>query len=320
LKLYVRRVLISDEFDEFLPRYFNFIRGVVDSDDLPLNVSRETLAQSKVLRIMAKKITRKVLEMLQKLADESDRLRQEREDDEDEDDEEVDVEEYEDEEEDNVEEVDLYEQFYSEYSKSIKLGVIEDRSYRAKLSKLLRFPTSKSDGKLISLEQYVDQMKEKQKVIYYITGESIDSCKNSPFVEKLLKYNYEVIYMVDPLDEYLVQAMTEYDGHQLQSVVKEGLQLDEESKDQLKKLKDEYSDLATWMKGVYGDRIEKVTISNRITNSPCVLVTGQYGWTANMERIMKAQTFANIDEQSQYMIAKKTMEINPYHPVIKELK
>jgi len=314
LKLYVRRVLISDEFEDFLPRYLNFVKGVVDSEDLPLNVSRETLAQNRVLKVMAKKITRKVLEMLKKLADDSRRAAEERKEKE-----EAGEEAAADDKEkkDEKDKEDDYITFWKAFGKSIKLGVIDDRSNKAKLSKLLRFETSKSEGKLVGLEDYVDRMKPKQKNIFYITGESIEQVKNSPFLERLKKKDLEVIYMVDPLDEYLVQSLTEFDGTTLQSITKEGLKLGDE--DKLSKWKDEFKDLTTWLSKVYGDKVEKVTISNRIANTPCVLVTSQYGWSANMERIMKAQTFANAGEAT-YMHAKKVMEINPRHPIIKELK
>jgi len=301
LKLYVRRVLISDEFDDFLPRYLNFIKGVVDSEDLPLNVSRETLPQSRVLKVMAKKLTRKVLEMLKKLADSEKK---------DEDQEET---------EPSKEEKSLYTQFWDNYGKSIKLGCIDDRANRAKLAKLLRFQSNKSEGKLTSLEDYVQRMKSKQKYIYYITGESLESVKDSPFLEKLNARGYEVLYLVDPLDEYLAQSMTEFEGTQLMSVTKEGLKLGDDDKDRMAKYKEEFKDLTQWLQGVYGSKVEKVVVSNRINKSPMVLVSGQYGWTANMERIMHAQTFANAQEAT-WLHSKKTLEINPFHPIIKELK
>jgi heat shock protein beta len=314
LKLYVRRVLISDEFEDFLPRYLNFVRGVVDSDDLPLNVNRETLAQNKVLQVMSKKITRKVLEMLKKLADDSKKLQEEQK-------KKAAEEKSGDEESADEPVVDEYATFYENFGKSIKLGIIDDKANKPKLSKLLRYITSKSDGKQVSLEDYVDRMKPKQKNIYYITGENLASVKSSPFLERLTKKGYEVVFMIDPLDEYLMQSMSEFDGHNFQSVTKEGLKFgdDDNDKERLDKLKEEFSDLSTWLKGVYADRVEKVVVSNRIAQSPCVLVTGQYGWSANMERIMKAQTFANADE-AKWMFSKKTMEINPYHPIIKALK
>jgi len=301
--------LISDEFEDFLPRYLNFVKGVVDSDDLPLNVSRETLAQNRIHKVMSKKITRKVLEMLKKLSDDSKKYNDEK------------AKEGEGEEKKDDEEGDVYNTFYTNFGKSIKLGIIDDKANRAKLTKLLRFQTTKSDGKLIALEDYVDRMKGSQKHIYYITGENIASVQNSPFLERLNKKGLEVVYMTDPLDEYLMQSLTEFDNKQFQSVTKDGLKFgdDDSEKDRLAKQKEEFKDLTTWLQGVYGDKVEKVVISNRIAKSPCVLVTGQYGWSANMERIMKAQTFANADE-ARFMFSKKTMEINPYHPIIKQLK
>jgi heat shock protein beta len=212
-----------------------------------------------------------------------------------------------------------YDTFWKNFGKSIKLGCIDDKANKAKLTKLLRFVTNKSDGKLISLEDYVERMKTKQKYIYYITGESLESVKNSPFLEKLNARGLEVIYMIDPLDEYLVQSMTEFEGTTLMSVTKEGLKLDDSDKDKLAKQKEEFKDLTSWLQGVYGDKVEKVVVSNRINKSPMVLVTGQYGWSANMERIMHAQTFANAQDAS-WLHSKKTLEINPFHPIIKELK
>jgi len=311
LKLYVRRVLISDEFEDFLPRYLNFIKGVVDSEDLPLNVSRETLAQSRVLKVMAKKITRKVLDMLKKMAEAA----KSKDEEEDEGEEKKD-EENEKKDTSGVKAEEKYGVFWKEFGKSIKLGVIDDRANRAKLAKLLRYQTSKSEGKVISLEEYVDRMNDKQKHIYYITGESLDAVKKSPFLERLASKGLEVVFMVDPLDEYLVQSLTEFDGTPLQSITKEGLKLGDE--DRLEKWKEELKPLTDWLASVYGDKVEKVTVSNRIATSPCVLVSGQYGWSANMERIMKAQTFANADEAT-WLHSKKTMEINPRHPIIKEL-
>merc|ERR1712038_350066 len=219
LKLYVRKVLISDSFDDFLPRYLSFVHGIVDSDDLPLNVARETLAQSRVLKVMSKKIVRKVLEMLRKMAERG-------EDDEDEEDEDEDEDEDEEEEEEDeeakekkeVEGKDDYVNFWKAYSKSIKLGMIDDRKNKSKLAKLLRFRSSKSGEDLISLENYVDRMQDDQKDIYYITGESVEYVENSPFLERLKQKDFEVLYMVDPIDEYVCNALTEFDGIKLQSV------------------------------------------------------------------------------------------------------
>jgi len=311
LKLYVRRVLISDEFDEFLPRYLNFVKGVVDSEDLPLNVSRETLAQSRVLKVMSKKILRKCLEMLQKMSD----------------DEQGDTDDAEEGELDEkskdapVADKTRYKIFWQNYSKSIKLGCIDDRANKSKLTKLLRFQTSKSDKEFVSLDKYVERMKKNQKYIYYITGESLEAVESSPFLEKLNAKGYEVIFMTDPLDEYLMQAVTDYEGTTFQSVTKDGLKIGnaDKEKQRLAKYKEEFKDLTKWMENIYGDKVDSVTVSNRINKSPLVVVTGRYGWSANMERIMQAQTFTNQAEHI-HMLSRKTVEINPHHPIIKTLK
>ena len=308
LKLFVRRVLISDEFSDFLPNYLAFIRGVVDSDDLPLNVSRETLAESRVIKVMAKKLTRKVLEMLRKMAEE-------------------DEEEEEDEEQENVDvDVDApkkekkkakYVQFWEQFGKSIKLGLIDDRANKAKLSKLIRYKSSKSEGKWISMEDYVDNMQDEQKFIYFITGESLELVEKSPLLEKANEKDFEVLYMVDPLDEYVTQSLTEYDGHVLASLGKEGLKLgDDADAEQYEKA---FSGFSTWLSDVLGAEVDKVVVSTRLTSSPCIIVTSQYGWSANMERIMKAQTFTDATKTNT-MLARKTLEINPRHPLIVALK
>jgi len=319
LKLYVRKVLISDEFEDFMPRYLSFIKGVVDSDDLPLNVNRETLAQNRLLKVMGKKLTRKALEMVKKLSEDQEKAleakNEKKEDEEGLSDEEKEAKKKD--EEKMKEEETIFDTFWSNFGKSIKLGVIDDRANKVALSKLLRFRTTKGDG-WRSLLQYVADMPDKQSYIYYITGENLDVVKASPFLEKMEKKGFEVVFMTDPLDEYLVQQMSEFEGKKLMSLTKDGLKLGEDKK-KIEKLEEEYKDFTAWLKGVYGDKVEKVAISNRLAKSPSVLVTGQYGWTANMERIMKAQTFSD-NAQHQWMLPKKTMEINPRHPLIKELR
>merc|ERR1711871_1811853 len=314
MRLYVRKVLITDEFEDLMPRYLNFIRGVVDSDDLPLNVSRETLQQHKVLRVMGKKLVRKALEMLRKLA--SKQKKEEEKEDSSADDT------NEESGEDATEEND-YLQFWEAFGKNIKLGLIEDSSNRTKLSKLLRFKSSFDNGeKWHSLEEYVARMKENQANIYYISGSSMEAVKDSPFMEKMRSKNLEVIFLVDPIDEYAIQNLTEFDGKKLPSITKENLKFgDEEDVD---KKRDElytqnFKSLTDWMKNVYGDKVEKITVSNRVVDTPCLLVTSQYGYSANMERIMQSQAFAD-NKRTSYLVSKKTMEINPRHPIIIELK
>merc|ERR1712178_139595 len=311
MRLYVRKVLITDEFEDLMPRYLNFIRGVVDSDDLPLNVSRETLQQHKVLRVMGKKLVRKALEMLRKLAS---KQKKEEENESDSTDDTS--------EEDATEEND-YLKFWESFGKNIKLGLIEDSSNRTKLSKLLRFKSSFDNGeKWHSLEEYVARMKENQANIYYISGSSMEAVKDSPFMEKMRSKNLEVIFLVDPIDEYAIQNLTEFDGKKLQSITKENLKFgDEEDSD---KKRDElytknFKSLTDWMKNVYGDKVEKIAVSNRVVDTPCLLVTSQYGYSANMERIMQSQAFAD-NKRTSYLVSKKTMEINPRHPIMIELK
>jgi heat shock protein beta len=239
---------------------------------------------------MAKKLTRKVLDMLTKLAEG-------KEDDTEEESDEVDKKD----EKETKGENEKYLKFWESFGKSIKLGVIDDRQNKAKLAKLLRFVTSKSEGKFVSLQTYVDRMEEKQKSIYYLTGESVELIQKSPFLERLKARNLEVVYMTDPLDEYVMSSLTDFDNTAFQSVSKEGLKLPGEKDDKDKALKEEFKDFGTWMKGVYGDKVEKVVVSNRLTDSPMVLVTSQYGWSPQMEKIMKHQTFGDASKQ-QYMV------------------
>ena len=318
MRLYVRKVLITDEFEDLMPRYLNFIRGVVDSDDLPLNVSRETLQQHKVLRVMGKKLVRKALEMLRKLAQKAQKAEEEKSEDDAEAAEEDSEEKSEDEE---VE--DDYIKFWEAFGKNIKLGLIEDSSNRTKLSKLLRFKTSVDGGeKWHSLEDYVGRMKDNQSHIYYISGSSMDAVKNSAFMERMRAKNLEVIFLTDPIDEYAIQNLTEFDGKKLQSITKENLKFGDEEEVDKKRAElytENFKPLTDWMKTVYGDKIEKIAVSNRVVDTPCLLVTSQYGYSANMERIMQSQAFADT-KRTQYLVSKKTMEINPRHPIIIELK
>jgi heat shock protein beta len=286
LKLYVRRVFITDDFNELVPNYLRFIRGIVDSDDLPLNVSREMLQQHKILKQIEKKIVRKSIAMFQELS--------------------------------QAEDKEDYRKFWKNYGTNVKLGVIEDHTNRSRLQKLLMFQSSKT-GEVTTFDDYVSRMKEGQDQIFYLAGPSKESIEKSPLIEKVIKKGYEVLYMVDPIDEYTLQHVQKYDGkYKLTNLGKEGVKLDDkDEEEEKKKVEGEFQPLADYMKDLFSEKIEKVVVSDRLTKSPCALVSTSYGYTANMERIMKAQALGQ-QNRSNY-IPKKILEINPRHPIVQEL-
>jgi len=333
VKLYVRRVLVAEKFEDLLPRYLGFVRGVVDSDDLPLNVSREQLQQNKIMKVISKKLVRKVLELMKKLAKEDD-SGEDDDEEKDEDEEKEEKEEKKDEEEkkDKKDEESTWSKFYKEFNKNLKMGCYEDDSNRSKISKLLRFSTTKSGDKDISLDKYLDRMQESQESIYYMSGDNMEVMKKSPALQVFTKKDIEVLMLSDHLDEPCIQKLADYEGKKFVSIQKADVKLDEteEEKKKFTKLKDMYKPLTDWWKEKLTDltekgamkesgvKIEKVELSKRLTDSPVVVVTSQFGYSAQQEKIMKAQAFQNKDQMGQ-MAGRKTLEVNANHPVIVNL-
>lgn len=287
IRLYVKRVFISDDFDgELFPRYLSFVKGVVDSDDLPLNVSREILQESRIVRIMRKRLVRKTFDMIQDLS-----------------------------ESENKED---YKKFWENFGKFLKLGCIEDTGNHKRITPLLRFFSSKSDEELISLDEYVENMGENQQAIYYLATDSLKSAKSAPFVEKLIQKGIEVLYLIEPIDEVSIQNLQTYKEKKFVDISKEDLEFGDDDEVKERETKQEYNLLCDWIKQQLGDKVAKVQISKRLASSPCVLVSGKFGWSANMERLMKAQTLGDTSSL-EFMRGRRILEINPDHPVVKDL-
>lgn len=286
IKLYVRKVFITDELNDLVPEYMKFVSGVIETDDIPLNLSRETLQHNKLLKVIGKNVVKKVIDMFNHISDDADKFRV----------------------------------FYENFNKSIKLGIHEDTNNKLKLCSLLRYETTKSDGDLISFDDYIENFASDQDSIYYITGESIKNLSNSPFLEKFRQKSYEVIYMTDPLDEYITQQVNEYKDKKLVCVTKENINIgnNDSDKEELEKAREDFKPVCNYIKTILGDEIEKVVVSNKLAESPCILSTSEFGWTANMQRIVKAQTF-NKPEMS-YMMGKKVLEINPNNNIILKIR
>lgn len=287
IRLYVKRVFISDDFDgELFPRYLSFVKGVVDSNDLPLNVSREILQESRIVRIMRKRLVRKAFDMILGISCSENR--------------------------------DDYERFWENYGKFLKLGAMEDKENHKRIAPLLRFFSSQSNDELISLDEYVENMKPEQKDIYFIAADSLSSAKNAPFLERLTEKEYEVLLLVDPMDEVAIQNLSSYKDKKFVDISKEDLDLGDNNEEREKEIKQEFSQTCDWIKNRLGDKVARVDISNRLRSSPCVLVAAKFGWSANMERLMRAQSMGDTSSLD-FMRSRKVFEINPEHEIIKAL-
>jgi len=320
LRLYVRKVLISDEFD-LMPRYLSFIKGVIDSDDLPLNVNRETLQETKIIKIIKKKVVRKAIEMIRKMS-----LKPMPEDDESEEAEvDADGNVVIKEDEDKPAKVHPYITWYKKFGLSLKMGCIDDSANKDKLQKLLRFKSSKTDGEndFVSLQEYIERMPEWQKEIYVFPGESINVLKESSFMDAFVERDVEVLYLTDALDEYYIGNVREFNGKKFRDITKEGVKFSDEDEDLAKRRSKVYSDkfkpLTKFLKKLYGSDVSRVSISKRLGKSAAIISSSEWGNSANMDRIQRAQAFAHGVAPGESTVPTGIMELNPRHPFVTKL-
>jgi len=295
IRLYVKRVFINDKFDDIVPRWLKFVKGVVDSQDLPLNVSREILQKSKVLSIINKRLVRKSLDMIREIESDEDESK--------------------------------YIMFWNNFGKYLKVGVIEDRRNADDIVPLLRFFSSKSDGEeYTSLEQYVEGMKENQKQIYYVTADGKDKARMSPAAEKVRSRGYEVLYLTEPLDEIMIESVTEFKEFKLVDVSKEGLEFGDEDKEERKKkeeeLNAEHKLVKEYLETALAGKVQKVKMTDLLADSPAALVQSAYGMSPTMQRYMKAQNVASGGSDAGMMgsFNQAVLEINPAHPIVQDLE
>lgn len=288
IKLYVRRVFIMEDCKELMPEWLNFVRGVVDSEDLPLSISRETLQHDKIIRIIKKALVKRCIELFQELAENKDD----------------------------------YAKFYEAFSKNIKLGIHEDTANREKLADLLRYYTTRSGNEMISLQDYVDNMKAEQKSIYYVIGDNKAALMNSPFIEVLKKKGYEVLLCLESMDEYCITQLKEYKDFKLVDCSKDDIEvpLSDEEKAQKAQQKEDLQTLCRVTKDVLGDKVEKVVISDRLAQQPAAVSTAAFGWSSNMAKIMRNQPLGGDSTMYSFMKPKQTLELNPDHTIVKSLQ
>mmetsp|Transcript_36270 Transcript_36270/g.59151 ORF Transcript_36270/g.59151 Transcript_36270/m.59151 type:complete len:790 (-) Transcript_36270:72-2441(-) len=295
IRLYVKRVFINDKFEDIMPRWLKFVRGVVDSQDLPLNVSREILQKSKVLSIINKRLVRKSLDMIRAIESDEDDSK--------------------------------YIMFWNNFGKYMKVGIIEDQRNKDDIIPLLRFYSSKSGGdEYTSLDQYVEGMKENQKQIYYVAADGKEKAQMSPAAEKVRSRGYEVLYLTEPLDEIMIESVTEYKDFKLFDVSKEGLDFGDEDKEERKKKEEELNDahkaVKDYLETALAGKVQKVKMTDLLADSPAALVQSAYGMSPTMQKYMKAQNVASGGADTGMMgsFNQAVLEVNPNHPIVQDLE